>query len=395
MNKRWVASCLSVVFLSIGMAACGSSSSTSNSASSGGASSSSSTSGSGSTSSASGSSGSSSSSAQAQAQKLVAQDSAVPTQIPENRPINKPIPKNKTIAWLDCGVPTCLAYATYIKQATDALGWHLNVFHGGATPQAIDNAMTQLVASKPDGVIAISTPRSLLDPYFKQLQARNVPVVMCCILDKPGGALIKVVGGADHARLSGRHAADFVVADKGTKANVVWLTTKDFAILQPYKEGMQDELKRLCSSCGFDEIDISSADIGKPSVASTVVSYLQSHPNVNYVAVAFDDLGIGVDAAIKAAGLQDRVSMVGTSANPLSLAAVKRQDVWKATELFMNEFGVWGVDMIIRHMLDLPQSNRTLTDEYLVTKTNVPSNLQYPPVVPDFLAQFKKLWGIS
>ena len=43
-----------------------------------------------------------------------------------------------------------------------------------------------------------------------------------------------------------------------------------------------------------------------------IISYLRSHPKVNYVALSVTDaLGAGLPAALKAAGLGDKVTIVG------------------------------------------------------------------------------------
>ena len=40
-----------------------------------------------------------------------------------------------------------------------------------------------------------------------------------------------------------------------------------------------------------------------------------------------------------------------------------------------------------------PQENEFVPPNWILTKDNIPSPTDYFPVVPDYLAQFKALWG--
>lgn len=331
--------------------------------------------------------------AQAEAAELVAEAEQPPTVVPENVKLEKPAPTGKTLAWLDCGVPTCEAYAKYIKEATTSLGWTFDEYHGGASPETITNAMKEVVASKPDAFMAIATPLSILKPFYEEFKSDGVPVVMCCELGDVEEPIVKMIGGEEHGELTGKRAADWIVSDGGEEANVAFLTTKDFAILKPYGEGLKNELSRLSPNSTFEEVAVASTDIGKPTVSTAVVSFLRSHPETKYVAVAFDDLATGVPAALQAAGLSD-VKLVGLSANSLSIEGVKKgNENWAATAQFGPEWGIWAVDVLARQMNGEKIGEETLSPEYLITAKNAPEQSEYPPIIPDMLQQYEKLWG--
>ena len=46
-----------------------------------------------------------------------------------------------------------------------------------------------------------------------------------------------------------------------------------------------------------------------------MIAYLQSHPDVNYLHLAFSDLGLGVPQALQAAGLADKIKITGVQAD--------------------------------------------------------------------------------
>jgi ABC-type sugar transport system substrate-binding protein len=53
-----------------------------------------------------------------------------------------------------------------------------------------------------------------------------------------------------------------------------------------------------------------------------VLAYLQSHPKVNYVMFTFADLAAGVPEALKAAGLDGKVTLVGNGGGEAQFKAV-------------------------------------------------------------------------
>jgi ribose transport system substrate-binding protein len=332
---------------------------------------------------------------QAEAAKLVEEAETVPAKVPESVPLENPPPKGKTLAWLSSGDATSETYAGPIKEATEALGWNFKEFRGGFAPEDITNAMNEVVASKPDAFMAISTPYSILKPYFEQFKSENVPVVMCCEVNVPKDPLVKMILDSSHAEGAGKKSADWIIAEGGEQESVAYLTTKDFEILNYFGAGFENELKRLDPSVEYGEIEVSAADIGKPTIGTTVVSYLRAHPNVKYVGVGFGLLATGLPAALQAAGLND-VKLVALIASPESLEAIRKgNENWGAAVETGPEWGIWGVSVLIRAMNGEKIGNETQYPEPLLTEKNIPPPGEaYPVVIPDALEQYEKLWGI-
>ena len=54
-----------------------------------------------------------------------------------------------------------------------------------------------------------------------------------------------------------------------------------------------------------------------------IVSYLRAHPEVNYVALSYDGVGVGLPAALKAAGLADKVKIIGEAPTATNVSYVE------------------------------------------------------------------------
>ena len=125
------------------------------------------------------------------------------------------------------------------------------------------------------------------------------------------------------------------------------------------------------------------------------MSYVRSHPSVNYVALSVTDaLDNGLPAALSAAGLS-HVKIVGQGGGPTSF-----QYMAQGQELALVPFDYYDVDYMMldslaRHWAGVPVQ-LTAPPLWLITKANLPANhTQLFPNVTDYQSQFLKLWGKS
>ena len=182
----------------------------------------------------SGSSGSSSSSASgnfAGIKAAVEKDLQRPTSINITAKLKgKPV-TGKTVDWLQCSVPACVALTQPLKEAISTVGWKLNVVDAGVTPETIKNAWNKAVSDKPDAVIASGFSRSLFNPELAKLKSMNIPVIDLTTADSPGNGLTAVFDYGPDYLASGKRLADYALAQDGTKVNAVMVLSSAFANL--------------------------------------------------------------------------------------------------------------------------------------------------------------------
>jgi ribose transport system substrate-binding protein len=131
--------------------------------------------------------------------------------------------------------------------------------------------------------------------------------------------------------------------------------------------------------------------IGK-DVPQRIVSYLRSHPDTKYVALAVDDLAIGLPAALSAAGLSD-VKIIGEGANTTTLQYIGSGQEG-ASMAFPYYEEMWAmVDAVARKAAGVPIEKAGNPPVWMVTKDNVPSTSELFPLVEDYKKQFLALWG--
>jgi ABC-type sugar transport system substrate-binding protein len=387
---RWLFAVLAALIVAVALAACGGGgSSSSGSSESSTASSSEETEESGSSSDAQ---------IKEEAAKLVAKAEEPPSEVPEAELElkNKEIPTGKTVAYLGSNNESSEEYFAPIKEGAEALGWSAKFYQGSVEPNKQAKFFEEIVASKPDLFLACCIAPSLAKKYLLELKEEGTISVMCCTQIEGTESLAKLLSVPDDKLIAGENVANYMLAEKGEELNVLYVNTEDFEVSKQYAEGLKNQVAKLCSSCEVHEIQAAVEEIGKPTIATAVVSYLRAHPEVNYVSTLFSPLLTGVPAQMKAAGID--LPLTATASGALALEAVKEEkEGWKAIQVFGKEWGLQGLNIAVREMQGEPLGEETLTPEVLVTTKNAATASPGPgnqPAIPDALEQYEEIWGL-
>ena len=325
---------------------------------------------------------------------------ARPTEIAQDAPFEGEVPADQKIVWIQCSVPACIALGGPLQEAIDALGWDLVVISHDGTPEGVKDAWAQAVREEPDGVVSSGYPRQMYEPEMQELAAAEVPIVLLTVTDPPGDGITAVVNGPERNAEVGRQLAVFVAADSGGAANAVWVTST-FPILVPELEGVEGvggfapTLESVCAECAFDTLEIPIDALGTQA-PQRIVSYLQANPDVEYVVGAFGDIVTALPGALADAGLADRVKIATYSQNETISAALEQGEI-DAVIGFPGPENMWQIaDTLLRVITDQPY-DEVMSDlpSWVITGETVPSTTEFFPLVEDYQAQYKALWGVA
>ena len=375
--RRAVVLAVTTVALAAAAAACGSSSSSSTSTAT--------------ASNAAATSSAGASGASSPATQIVAQASQRPTVITVTKPVGKAIPSGKKIVFISCGAAQCELQGSIIAQGAAKLGWTSSTIATDGSPAQIQNAFTTALRNGANAVIVNATLRSEIAPQLAAAQAKGVPVVECCATDPLAPPVIYNTSTAAQSATIGKYLAAEVVADSKGKANTLYVNIPAYTILATLGTQFKTSYQQLCPSCTYASIDIPLT--GLAGATNTIVSYVRSHPGVNYVALSVTDaLDNGLPAALSAAGLSN-VKIVGQGGGPTSF-----QYMAQGQELALVPFDYYDVDYMMldslaRHWTGVPVQ-LTAPPLWLITKANLPADhTQLFPNVVTYQSQFLKLWG--
>jgi ABC-type sugar transport system substrate-binding protein len=328
-----------------------------------------------------------------QAKAVLAQATKRPTDITVKTPIGKPVPAGKKLVFISCGAAACQAQGKIVAEAATKLGWSSKTIATDGSPQQIQNGFDTALRSGADGIILNAATRAAIAKQLKQAQAKKVAFVGCCSTEKVGPDYLYNTSTPEQSGDIGKDLAALIASDSAGKADTLYVDIPAFTILAALGTSIKEHYATYCPGCGFSKIDVPLPRLADAS--NIIVSYLRSHPKVNYVALSVTDaLGTGLPAALKAAGLT-KVKIVGQGGDPTAFQAVAQNQILGLVPFDYYDVDYQMVDALARHFAGV-KVDQTPPPRWIVTKDNLPSDYtKMFPNVEDFQSQFMNLWGKS
>ena len=330
----------------------------------------------------------------AEAQTLTKQATTRPTSIGLTKPIGKPVPTGKKVVFISCGVEACEIQGNIIKQGAADLGWTAETIGTDGSPEQLQNAFKTALRQGADGVIINAVNRASVAKQIEQAKKQGVAFVTSASVDEPGDGILANIADKRNSGNIGEHLAAQIVADSDGKANTLFVNISAFQILKALGDQFSSSYKKYCPDCKYDALDIPVTSLGKDA-PDRIVSYLRSHPQVNYVVLSVSNaLGAGLPAALRAAGLADKVKIVGQSGDSQTFQDLQAKNINSVAAYDYYTVDYLMLDALARHFAGAPPqpANPPL---WLVTPENMPAEATKGlfPVVPTYRDEFKKLWG--
>jgi ribose transport system substrate-binding protein len=325
-----------------------------------------------------------------------------PTEIHVTEPLAAAPSKGKTFFFLQCELPICGKIAGSVKEGVAAAGWNYDsmVFKAADPGGGLESAIQR----HPDAIGITGIPSAAVKSQLAAAAKAGIPVVTCSPgPEEPSPTTYRMICSRTTYQ-DGVNMGLWTIKDSGGKAKIVEASVSAFPILGTSIKGTEDTIKKYCPDCTHDVLDFTVDDIGGGQVGSKLVAYLQSHPDTTHVIFAFGDLSNGVPEALKAAGLSDKVTLLGNQGNEAQMKSVA-DGTGQAWNAFPTKYEAWEmVDAAIRLVDDgkLPADYQKQIDSlpsYIVdspaaAKTLAPNKYEWDGP-KDYQEQFKKLWQIG
>jgi len=385
---RGFAVLVGMLAIALALAACGSSSSSTSSASSDSSGSSGTT-----ATSAASSSGSGSVSAAAAA---LAPYKSLPTSINITTPLNSAPPKGKTIVMLGTNNPSNVIIQQGMAKLAKTAGWNFSVVsYDPANPGTFTQAETTALSKHPQYLVEAGLPLTAA----QLAMAKNAGAKW--ILDSVYPVQVKdpVIGQVDayaQDALMGKIIADYFISDSGGKGNAVIEHIPSYPILDGFTTGFGNEVKANCPGCKTSTTNITIPDLVAGKAASELVSALRSNSSANYL--VFDDgpFADGITSALAAAGLKDKVKVIGEAADQAGIAALRNGTEAAWTGFDPGYQALENMDVAFRDAegSTIPVDQEAQQPTQLLTKDTIGSTTNWSAPT-DAQAQFLKLWHLQ
>jgi ABC-type sugar transport system substrate-binding protein len=314
-----------------------------------------------------------------------------PSEIGQTQPLTAR-PVGKLFLHMRCAAPICVEASKEYGNAARALGMRFKAIDTGATPEAIARAFNQAVAEKPDALVSGAIPPQLFRKQLDQLVRNGTKVILYATAPPNPKGVTAVVFPVREFTKIGTLLARFVYADAGGRpTNAVYVQTPEFAALNYASNAFRREIKRLCSACGIDVLNVQASEIGRV-IPGRVVSYLQANPDTTYVLSQFGDLEIGIPQALRTAGITGK-KLISTQGSRVNMQYVKAGQEYANLISFLDVTYWQVLDLAARALAGQSYRIPPVPTQW-ITKANLTFNPQSPPPFgSDYKAAFRKLWG--
>lgn len=222
----------------------------------------------------------------------------------------------------------------------------------GAKVQVVDaqddastqlNGMDDLITQGVDIILVNPVDSDAIVPAIENANAAGIPVIT---IDRNASAGEVVSLVASNNLEGGKMAADFIIEKLGEKAKVIQLEGVPGASATNERgKGFTDAAK--------DKLEIvatQSANFNRAEGLTVMENLLQSHADVQAVFAQNDEMALGALEAIKAAGLEGKIMVVGFDGNDDGLAAVKAGEMAATVAQQPIEMGRIAVETAIKHL---------------------------------------------
>jgi len=202
--------------------------------------------------------------------------------------------------------------------------------------------------------------------------------------------------------------ADYAATTSET-GEILFVGLPTFPVLSTVQEGFETEMAEVCPDCNVKVIEVAVTDLGT-TLPGTIVSELQSNPDLDMIAYAFGGMLFGVPEAIEAAGLEGQAQAISQAGGPLNFGFIASGQHQSAEVGLASELLGWrAIDAAIR-ILAGGDPGRAATPEaatidgypdvlagglplQILTAESIDDPTALWPGVPGFQEQFTQLWA--
>jgi ribose transport system substrate-binding protein len=379
-GARALIAVLGALVFALALAACGSSSSSTSSGSSSGSS----------------TAGGAASGGVATAASQLAPFNAAPTKIVISQPLKSKPPTGKKLVMLGTADPNNVKLQKSLKNLAGLAGWSYDqVSYDPANPATFNQAIDTAITKKANYIAEAGIP--LTPAAISKVKNAGAKWVLTSVApaDVKDPVIVNANSAANDGQM-GKVLADYFVSDSKGKGNILMEHVPAYPILSAFTDAFKAEVSKLCPACKVNIQNITIPDLAAGKVPSIMVSALRKNPDANYMGFDVGPFANGVDSALAAAGLSNKVKMIGQAADEAALANIKsgKHAAWTGFDPVYSTYVM--MDSMFRDAEGMPidENKAGLQPTQIITKANAPSSSTWSEPT-DALNQFKQLWQLQ
>lgn len=320
-----------------------------------------------------------------------------PTKLVVTEPLTRRPPHEKAV-FLSNGIEIAQQISAGMKAASTALGWSYSTLAVNQNnPATVESSMLSAINSGANVVFVSATPSAVFKPALAAARQHGTAIIDVASGNAPTNGVTALVNNARaNGPEWGKLLALGALADASQRkstAKIVLVTSPVFATILGATDAVATAtVQAHCSNCSFSTLDIPPDDLFAGKAPADIVSYLQAHPDTNYILQDSSLTDPGLTAALKAAGLTPRIFGVAPLAPQVQEVASGQEAGWVIDPLQVE--GWMAVDAAARHFTG---GNPTLYNtqgipSYLLVKSNTSGPTEVPV---GYEQQFMQMWHVG
>ena len=334
----------------------------------------------------------------------------------EQPPSTAPKVKGVQNIWvISCGQEAegCSRPVAGAVAAAQALGWNTKVFDGQfGADDAFNTGIRQAVAAKATAILLIGVDCNQAKAGLQVAKTAGIPVLGANSFDcndpalNAGPALFAGVEqfvsttptSADLNEAVGAAKADWLIAHTAGKAKVIEVGLTGLTGYYYENLGFAKELAK-CSGCSIVGKALGNpTDLSNGVLQQSFSSTLTANPQANAVMADGDSIvtGAEVPQALQSAGRVSSVLVIGSEGFTQNLELIRQSRGQNAAVPFDELWVGWGlVDETLRVLAKQPLADEGMGFQVVDTTHNMPAAGQNYTDPINFIAAYKKAWGVS
>ena len=309
-------------------------------------------------------------------------------------------PEHKKIVAIACATvaPFCANVTQGSVEAAKALGWDATYIDGKGSVQGFVQAFESAINSKPDAIIVMAIPESLVATYVAKAHAAGIKVIAASSTRQE----ISVNNGHFDAYVSVNEdknallQAWFTIADSNGKGKVTWMWDPGYPFLMAELEQQKKVFASLCTGCKLGEVGLRELEAAANPVRMQQLGsgLLSRNPDAQYILTAYGLNSHSLFIAAQSAGRQVKVVSKNNDAN--NVAFVSQGQLYAEMGTSPNWGGWATIDQTVRVLLGMPPLGPTEANmpEHVFMKDNAPANGEFDwTKLYDYKTKYLQLWG--
>ena len=309
-------------------------------------------------------------------------------------------PDHKKVVAIACATvaPFCANVAQGAVEAAKALGWDATYIDGKGSVQGFVQAFETAINQKPDAIVTMAIPESIVATYIAKAHAAGIKVVGASAVPEK----VSVTDGRYDAYVSVREDSNalfqawFAIADSGGHAQVTWMWDPGYPFLVAELEREKAIVANDCSGCKVGEVGLRELEAAANPVRMQQLGtgLLSRNPASDYVLTAYGLNAHSISIAAQSAGR--KVKVVSKNNDPSNVAFVSQGQLYAEMGASANWGGWATMDQTVRLLagaapLDAMEGNQP---EHVFVKENAPADgeLDWTKLY-DYKSKYLQLWG--